>query len=132
MDLGHIGIFLFLSVGAISLFSFIAVAAWSDARRREREAYYKTDLLKKLAESPTPSANAAIELLHAEERSAMRKKLEGMKLGGLIVTGVGIALMIFLFAVDDEHRAGWVGLVPFAVGVALLLYSMVLAPKEWR
>lgn len=124
--------FLFLSVGAIALFSFIAVASWSDARRREREAYYKTDLLKKLSESPAANANAAIELLHAEERSEMRKKLEGMKLGGLIVTGVGIALMIFLFAVDDEHKAGWVGLVPFAVGVALLLYSTVLAPKEWR
>ena len=132
MSAKDLGLFLFLSVGAVALFSFIAVASWSDARRREREAYYKTDLLKKLSESPSSSANAAIELLHAEERSEMRKKLEGMKLGGLITTCAGIAIMIFLFAVDNEHRAGWVGLVPFAVGVALLLYSMVMAPKEWR
>ena len=27
-------------VGSIALFSFLSVAAWSDARRKEREAYY--------------------------------------------------------------------------------------------
>ena len=37
-------------VGSIALFSFLAVAAWSDARRKEREAYYTSETLKKIAE----------------------------------------------------------------------------------
>jgi hypothetical protein len=37
-ETGPINLFmaLFLSVGAIALFSFVAVATWSDNRRRER------------------------------------------------------------------------------------------------
>ena len=38
-------------VGSIALFSFLAVASWSDARRKEREAYYRSETLKKIAES---------------------------------------------------------------------------------
>ena len=49
--MGSLPLFLFLSVGSIALFSFVAVAAWSDARRREREAYYKSETLKKIAEA---------------------------------------------------------------------------------
>ena len=51
---------LFLSVGAIALFSFISVATWSDNRRREREAFYKSEALKKLAESPSGDALAVL------------------------------------------------------------------------
>ena len=40
-------VYLFLSVGAVGMFSFIAVASWADARRKEREAYYKSETLKK-------------------------------------------------------------------------------------
>ena len=67
----NLGIFLFFSVGAISLFSFIAVASWSDARRREREAYYKTDLLKKLCESPSASANGSTVLAEGRTCSGL-------------------------------------------------------------
>ena len=49
---GPFWIAIFLSVGAASLFGFLAVAAWSEARRQERESYYKNDMLKKLAEIP--------------------------------------------------------------------------------
>ena len=38
-------------VGSIALFSFLAVTTWSEARRKEREAYYTSETLKKIAES---------------------------------------------------------------------------------
>ena len=34
-------------VGSIALFSFLAVTTWSEARRKEREAYYRAETLKK-------------------------------------------------------------------------------------
>ena len=118
-------------VGSIALFSFLAVSSWSDARRKEREAYYKSEMLKKLAETSGDGTKAAIELLHSEERRAAIKRREGIKLGGLITLAVGIALMVFLRAVaTDDPGAYWVGLLPASVGAALLVYTYMLAAKE--
>lgn len=118
-------------IGSIALFSFLAVSSWSDARRKEREAYYRNEMLKKLAETSGDGTKAAIELLHSEERRALIKRREGFKLGGLITLAVGIALMVFLrAAATDDPAAFWVGLLPASVGAALLLYTYVLTAKE--
>jgi hypothetical protein len=117
-------------VGSIALFSFLAVASWSDARRKERETYYKSETLKKIAESSGEGAKAAIELMREQEKSAVKRRLEGMKLGGLITAAVGIGVMVFLHGVEHEEPAYLVGLIPLLVGVALLAYSVLLAPKE--
>lgn len=123
--------FLSAGVASIALFSFLAVAVWSDARRREREAYYKSDALKKIAESQGAGGNSAIEFLHEGERYAMRRRLEGQKLGGLITIAVGVSLMIFIKAVDHEPDPNYlVGLIPLFIGIALLAYAYFLAPKD--
>jgi hypothetical protein len=56
-------------VGSIALFSFLAVAAWAEARRKEREAYYMGETLKKIAESSGEGARTAMELLREQERT---------------------------------------------------------------
>jgi len=118
-------------IGSIALFSFLAVASWSDARRKEREACYKSEMLKKLAETSGDGTKAAIELLHSEERRAAIKRREGIKLGGLITLAVGLTLMVFLRAVaTDDPGVFWVGLIPASIGAALLVYTYVLAAKE--
>jgi Flp pilus assembly protein TadB len=134
---GSLPLFLFLSVTSIALFSFVAVAAWSDARRREREAYYKSETLKKIAEAQGAGATSAIEFLREEairraerEKNAARQHREGVKLGGLVTAAVGVGLMIFLRAIVDDEPVYLVGLIPLLIGVALLAYSYLLAPKE--
>jgi len=117
-------------VGSIALFSFLGVASWSDARRREREAYYTTEALKKIAESSSEGAKSAVEYLHEQEKGARRRRLEGMKLGGLITAAVGIGLMAMLRGLEHEEPAYLVGLIPLLIGVAMLVYVFVLAPKE--
>jgi hypothetical protein len=129
-----VALFSFLGVGSIALFSFLAVAAWSDARRREREAYYKSEALKKIAET---QGAGAVEFLREEalrraeeKKDAARRQREGIKLGGLVTSAVGIGLMIFLWRLVDDEPVYLVGLIPLLVGVALLAYSYLLAPKE--
>ncbi len=121
---------LFLSVGMISLFSFVSVAAWSDARRREREAYYRSDTLKKLAESQNAAAAPIVELLREQDRREVRRRREGIKLGGLITTAVGIGVFPLLRAVEHDEPVFLAAFVPILVGLALLSYVYVLAPKE--
>lgn len=123
-------LFLFLAVASVALFSFLAVSVWTDARRKEREAYYQTETAKKLAESPGAGANAAVELLREQERIGLRRKREGVKLGGLITAAVGIGVMVMLRGLEHNEPAYLAGVVPLLIGVAMLTYGYVLAPKE--
>jgi hypothetical protein len=123
-------VFLIPIVGSIALFSFLAVASWSDARRRERETYYNTEALKKIAESSGEGAKGALEYLQQQDRGITRRRLEGMKLGGLITAGVGIGVMALLRGLVHDEPVYLVGLIPLLVGAALLIYAFALAPKE--
>jgi hypothetical protein len=118
---------LFLSAGAFALFSFVSVATWSDNRRREREAFYKSEALKKLAESPSADALA---VLREQERIAAGRRHEGIRLGGLITTATALGVIAF-FRLLVEDRPVWaMGLVPLFIGLAMLAYSYLLAPRE--
>ena len=93
------GLWMFLSIGAVALFVvFIPLTSWIDSQRKEREAFYKAETMRRLAESSGEGAKAAIELLQEQDRRTQVKKREGMKIGGLINMAVGVALMIFLRA----------------------------------
>jgi hypothetical protein len=127
---GPIFVFLFLSIASVALFSFVAVAVWATERRREREAYYKSETLRKIAESPAAGGGSALEFLREEEKIAAQRRQEGQRLGGLVTSGVGLGLMSFIRAVDHRDAAYFVGLIPLLIGAALLIYSYFLAPKN--
>jgi hypothetical protein len=125
-------LFVFLSFGAVALFSFIAVTTWAGARRREREAYYRSETLKKIADTQGAGGGSALEFLREEEKIERRRKREGQKLGGLITMAVGVGMMIFLYSVPDPdaHFAYRVGLIPLLIGAVLLGNALLSAPKE--
>jgi hypothetical protein len=117
-------------VGSIALFSFLGVATWSDARRKEREAYYTAETLKKIAESSGEGAKSAMEHFQEQQKGQLRRRLEGMKLAGLITAAVGVGVMALLRGLEHEEPVYLAGLIPLLIGVALLVYSFMLAPKE--
>lgn len=119
---------LFLSVLMIAVFSFTAVASWAESRRKERQAYYRTELLKKIAESPGESQ--VLEMLREEQRIGIRKRREEMKLGGLVTVATGMGLGVFLGAIQPREPVYLVGLIPGLVGVALLLHVYTSFPRE--
>jgi hypothetical protein len=118
---------LFLAVAVGGMWAFVAVVSWADIRRKEREAYYRHETMKKVAEMP---GEGGLALLREEARNNARRRRENIKLGGLITLGVGIGLMIFLRAIDSGQPVHLVGLIPLFVGVALLMHCYVLAPKD--
>jgi hypothetical protein len=117
-------------VGSIAVFSFLAVSAWSNARRKERETYYKSETLKKIAESSGESAKATLELLREQDKNAANRRLEGMKLGGLITSAVGIGIIVLLRGIEHDEPVYLAGMIPLLIGVAMLAYAYILAPKE--
>jgi hypothetical protein len=123
------GLWMFLSIGAVSLFViFIPTVSWIDARRKEREAFYKADTIRRLAESSGEGAKAAVDLLREQDRQAQVKIREGMKIGGIINLAVGVALIIFLRALIGNEPVYLCGLIPGFIGVAMLTYAYFLAP----
>jgi len=117
--------FIWLSVGSIAFFAFLAVASWSGSRAAERMAYYKNEMLRKVAESPESGA-AVLEYLREQQRDAARKRRDGMQLGGLITAATGIGIMIFLKAMVHIHPVYLVGLIPLLIGLALFGYAHFL------
>ena len=122
------------SLVLVCVFSFLAVASWSKARFRERQAFYKSETIRKIAESQ--GGSAALEYLRESDHNAARQRREGQRVAGLVTFAVGVGVMIFLRRVPispdsgSDSSAYLVGLIPVLVGVALLIYSYLLAPKD--
>jgi hypothetical protein len=125
-------VFLFLSIGVICAFTFVSIAVWTGTRQNEREAYYKAESLRRIAEMPGEGARQIIEMMREEIRQQERKKIEGMKLGGVINIAVGIGLYFMMRGIGGIGGLGGlalVGLIPGLIGVALLVYALFLAPR---
>jgi hypothetical protein len=118
---------LFVPLLLVPIFSFVAVLVWVDTRRREREALYRSETIKRISE--TQGAGSVVEFLHEEEKITARRNREGQRLGGLVTAGVGVAIMVMLAGLDPREPAYLAGLIPLVVGAALLVYSYLLAPK---
>lgn len=124
----NFGMWIFLSVGAVCLFVvFIPLVSWIEGRRKEREAFYKAETLRRLAEAPSEGAKAALALMHEEHRLKQLKQMEGLKIGGLVNVAVGIGLSIMLYTLTGSGGPYLVGTIPGLIGVALLVYAFFLA-----
>jgi hypothetical protein len=119
---------LFLSFGVVGVFSFLSVATWAGTRQQERKDFYRTEMLKKLAEA---GSAAVVEYLHEEEKLEARRRIEqrerqrqGSLLGGLILIVVGVGLAIALYGIARDAPVYLFAIVPFGIGVVLLGTSL--------
>jgi uncharacterized membrane protein (GlpM family) len=67
--------------------------------------------------------------MREQEKNSVKRRLEGMKLGGLITAAVGVGVMVLLRGLDHDEPVYLAGLIPLLIGLALLLYVLLLAPK---
>jgi len=113
-----------VTVVGTAVFAFISVVVWLEARTKEREALYRSETVNKIAESG--NSDAALEFLREVERADAARARAKARIGGLITTAVGIALMIFMHQLTSGTAIYLVGLIPLLVGVALLIASEFL------
>jgi len=122
------GLWRFLSIAAVSLFViFIPTLHWIDARRKEREAFYRAETLRRITESSGEGAKAAMEMLREEGHQKRITRRERIKAGGVINIAVGLGLIIFLRSLGGADSPYLAGLIPAFIGVAMLIYVYFLA-----
>jgi uncharacterized membrane protein (GlpM family) len=68
--------------------------------------------------------------MREQNKNITKRRLEGMKLGGLITAVVGIGVMALLRGLVSDEPVYLAGLIPLLVGLAVLTYTFLLAPKE--
>jgi len=126
-----LGLWAFLTISAVAMFAvFLPLVAWIGSRQKEREAFYKAETFRRLAESSSEGAKMAIELLREQSRLERLKHRQGVLLGGMINIGVGAALVIFLTAlkVGQPGATNLCGLIPGFIGVAMVVYALYMTP----
>lgn len=65
-----------------------------------------------------------------DQRYEAHRSRQGLMIGGLVTLFVGIALAVFLNGVADEANVWMVGLLPAAVGLALLISAALVKPND--
>jgi len=114
-------------VAIVATFTFVTVVHWVDSQRKEREAYYRAETLRRITEATGEGAKAAVELLHDNDRLKRLKAREGLKISGIINIGVGAGVMIFLHELLRGTSIYLCGTIPLLIGLGFLAYVYILA-----
>lgn len=97
--------------------------------QRERIAMIERGLdPSKLPPLPLADVDEAAPLLPPVE--AARRRSQGLMIGGLVTLAVGVSLGAMLYYVADEPGVWAIGLIPAAIGIALLLGSALVRPRS--
>jgi len=108
---------------SIVFFAFLSVVGWAREKRREREAFYRHEVQKKLVDQGGEGSLQVLEMIRREAELQDRRRREARILGGLVTTVLGASLMILLYALTPGGV--WTaGLIPFSVGAVILLYAL--------
>ncbi len=97
--------------------------------QRERIAMIERGLdPSKLPPLPTMGSFGDVGTVLAPEESAQRRA-QGLMIGGFVTLAVGISLGVMLYYIADEPGVWAVGLIPGAVGLALLISGVLIRPR---
>jgi len=58
------------------------------------------------------------------------RRAHGLMIGGLVLLAVGTSMMVFLWSVEPNKSVWALGLMPFLIGIALLISAKVIWPAS--
>lgn len=124
----------------IAVFTFLSIAAWSDARKKEREAFYRSEVRKKLIEKwGGTNTEQLMEVLREDSKNSElgqllsfarddqpydpRRRRDRFILAGLVTAAIGGGMWIVFSVMPFGSGVSHIGILPLIVGVALLIYA---------
>lgn len=85
---------------------------------------------------PLPMGHADDDLgsIYLSPREAAKRRSQGLMIGGIVTLAVGLSLIVFLgvmAASEGDGKPYWVvGVIPTAIGMALLISSWLVRPGD--
>ncbi|HET7225844.1 MAG TPA: DUF6249 domain-containing protein [Candidatus Eisenbacteria bacterium] len=83
----------------------------------------------KLPPVALPADTGGGPFLYANYRDYALKRTHGLMIGGIVTLFTGIGLSLMIWFVNSDHEGWPVGLIPVAVGIALLLSASLTRPR---
>jgi hypothetical protein len=84
----------------------------------------------KLAPLPVSALDEDAETWNMSQFDRDRRRAQGLMIGGIVTLAVGLALMLFLNIIEENDNVWAVGIIPATIGLALLLSSFLVRPKN--
>lgn len=84
----------------------------------------------KLAPLPATALDDEPETWHMNQYDRDRRRSQGLMIGGIITIATGVGLMAFLNFVEENGNAWAVGIIPTAIGIAMLLSAFLVRPQR--
>jgi hypothetical protein len=99
--------------------------------QRERIAAIERGLdLSKLPPMPLAGGGDELSSMYLSPNEYSRRRSQNLMTGGVITLFVGIGVMLFLYVLDRGDNTWGVGIVPFTVGIGLLISSWLVRPRN--
>ncbi len=109
---------LMIAVTSTAFFTFLIFIVWLEGRQKERQAHYRDEMARKIAEAEDP-APVMDYVRSVEQADAERTRMKA-SVARLITLAAAAGLMIFLYQVAPGSAVYLVGLIPLFVGLVLL------------
>ena len=114
---------LFLAVVIVATLTFVSVIVWVEARRKEREEFYRFEFRKRLVEAGTMDADAFASLVRYEQELALRSARQKILVAAAIFLGIGIGAC---FGLQFISGSIWkLGFIPAGIGVCMLVVGLL-------
>jgi hypothetical protein len=118
--------FLIPIAGIVSTWLALSIIWWSLQRRKEREAFYRHELARRMVERYDEGQQQVLEWLREQDAADARRAREVLQAVGWVLLFGGSAALIGLgFTPRDESLFG---LVP--IGVALGIFAYLLQTRR--
>ena len=114
-------------IAIIATFTFVGSIAWAKHRRSERDAFYRHELIKKMAEK-AEGEDQLMAFMREELRIRQANRRQGLMVGGLVTLAIGIGFMIGFRWIDDQIFM--IGAVPAAIGLAMIAGALLFSRTE--
>ncbi len=124
------GVLIFGAFVYFAMFAWLTISGWSRQRRKERESFYRHEVEKKIVEAGGVTTEQLAELRRDEDHRRWIQRREGLKLAGLIITALGIALLVAMRFLNEDKPVYHVAWIPIAIGAVMLVYVYLLCPKS--
>jgi len=122
-----------LIVGVLTPLAVIALTfllIWPKYKGKALASFHRSELLRKIADSQGDAADKVLEMIRQEEAEAKIRRREGLKMGGLITAAAGLGVTAVLAVLVPDRPVWVIGLIPFLIGIALVVYVLFMAPKH--